>query len=182
MNIPYDLLHKWAKNSNNDKGGPKMSSHEQQKIADITKKRKYKVLYRGTVVSNKNMKSAFKIYTIPRLQSWTTNKKTAVMYATNKQNRNHKMVVFYTTTTTDKVKSYKLNNNVFSNRNIEVIVDRPVFKAFFDEKEYDPKINVYFVPIEFIESHNKQIVSNTKMKTNNIYQRISNVLFGKSFP
>ena len=54
MNIPYDLLHKWAKNSNNDKGGPKMSSHEQQKIADITKKRKYKVLYRGTFVSNKN--------------------------------------------------------------------------------------------------------------------------------
>ena len=85
--------------------------------------------------------------------------------------------MFYTTTTTDKVKSYKINNKIFSNRNIEIIVDRPVFKAYFDEKHYDSKRKIYFVPIEFIESHDKLIVpnSNKKEKNNTFLERIINM-------
>ena len=75
------------------------------------------------------------------------------------------------------MKSYKINNKIFSNRNIEIIVDRPVFKAYFDEKHYDSNRKIYFVPIEFIESHDKLIVpnSNKKEKNNTFLERIINM-------
>lgn len=184
-NFPFNALDKWSKMTDNGLAGPKISRADQQKIANITEKRKYKALYRGTVVSKENLKTPFKIFTIPRLQSWSTNKNTAIDYTNFMSNETHKKnkikVVFYTTTTTDKVKSYKLNNKIFSNRNIEVIVNRPVFKAYFDEKNYDSKKKIYFVPIEFIESHNEPIVPNSnKKETNNtFFRKIRKLMIGK---
>ena len=172
-NRVLNVLHRWALNgSNNDtKYGPKMSAQDQNEIAKLTKKTKYNALYRGTVVPKSDLQKKEKNYSINRLQSWTTNKKTAMNYATNfwvnNENRKRKSeqekVVFYTTETTDRVKSYNLKD-IFPNRNREVIVNRPVFKAIFEEKYYDGK--VYFVPIEFVKSHENPIVPNTNRKRN----------------
>jgi len=166
--VPYNLLKKWSVESND--GGPKMNSNDQQKIADITKKYRHKALYRGTVVSESDFKKGQVEYKIPRLQSWTTNKSTAEGYATNfwanNANKRYKAgkpkVVFVATnTSTRKVKSYILNDPAFANRDAEVIVNRPVFTAYFNEANYDYKKKVHYVPVEFIKSHTNRIVPNT---------------------
>lgn len=166
--IPYDLLKKWSLESSN--GGPKMSRINQNKIANITKKQRHKVLYRGSVVPQSDFKKGEVEYKIPRLQSWTTNKTTAKGYASNfwanNANRKYKAgkpkVVFVANnTSTKKVKSYILNDPAFANRNAEVIVNRPVFKAYFNEADYDYKDNIHYVPVEFIESHSDPIIPNS---------------------
>ena len=165
MKIPYDLLDKWSKIGNNGLG-PKMPRNGQEKIAKLAKSAKYNALYRGTVIKKAQTKNN-KLYTIPRLQSWTTNKNIAIEYATKngKSFFGDYYVVFYTDKNTNKIKSYKLNNQMFPNRNIEVIINRPIFRAKFSEKTFDN--GIFFVPIEFIKSHNNPIVPNSVMKNNN---------------
>lgn len=173
-NYEYPLLKKWLE-------GGKLTSTEQHKIANLTTYNKYnKPLYRGTVVSKSDYMKGEKDYKISGLQSWTTNNIAAKNYANESSNNNVnkvKVVFMANKNSTNKIKTYNVQGKGkgnFSNRNTEIIVNRPIFRADFYAAELQN--GIYYVPVEFIKSHKDQIVNKKTTTTLNYLKKLLNNL------
>lgn len=173
-NYEYPLLKKWLE-------GGKLTSTEQHKIANLTTYNIYNKLYRGTVVSKRDFNEGEKDYKISGLQSWTTNNTAAKNYANESSNNSSnkvKVIFMANANSTRKVKTYNVQGKGkgnFSNRNTEIIVNRPIFRADFYAAT--PLENgIYSVPVEFIKSHKDQIVNKKTTTTLNYLKKLLNNL------
>lgn len=155
-NDEYPLLKKWLK-------GEKLNSTDQHKIANLTTYNKYKTpLYRGTVVSESDLNEGTKYYKIPGLQIWTTNNKKAKKSANDSKKSLKKVRVVFMSNknSTNKIKTYNVQGKGkgnFSNRNTEIIVNRPIFIAYYNYAKIEN--GIYYVPVVFTESHKDPIVN-----------------------
>jgi hypothetical protein len=165
-----NLVKQWvAENGTNT--GPYMRQNKQQLMANEMTQVKQK-LYRGTVVNANTLKNKQCVqYSSSRLQSWTQNLNTATIYTLQRKTPgNSKVPVIFVGNTTDArvngldlqqvYKNYKVNN-ISTNKNIETVLNRPVYVAQF-QNAVKHKDGVYHVPVKFLYSHNNIIVSNKK--------------------
>ena len=150
----------------NPGGGPKLNSKTQKYISFHMKPldSSIKRLYRGTFVNKATLEKSMALYYIRTLQSWTTNRLTARVFASggkppNANNsskyKNKVPVIFVVDKISSKIRGINVAN--FENDPVpEIILNRPVYHAFFSRKY--KKNNIWHVPVKLYQSSRKEFV------------------------
>lgn len=146
-------------------GGPKMNKRLQYEIIEkyMTNEIHRKPLYRGLYVDDKIVKEKIpKIFAVRTLQSWSGDEFTARTYAiqpvhgNKKRHKGKTSVVFFGTKGLSKVRGVNILKHFGPNHINEVILDRPYFRAHF-ENQY-MKDGILYVPVQFFGSSERNIV------------------------
>lgn len=147
-------------------GGPRLDSKIQQFIARHTYavKPKVKRLFRGTYVNKDTIEKGQKMYLTRTLQSWTTNYFTARVFASggkppnardSKKWRKKVPIIFVTRKISPEVRGINVENVVEGDPTPEIVLNRPIYVAFYREAYL--RNNIIHVPVEIYNSSKKEI-------------------------
>lgn len=145
-------------------GGPKMDKRLQLNIIKhMTNEIHRKPLYRGLFVDDKIVQAKeARVFAVRTLQSWSGDEFTARSYAKEPIHGNKRRfqgktsVVFFGAKGLSKVRGLNLLKHFGPNHLNEVILDRPYFRAFFEEQYV--KDGIVYVPVEFFGTSKRNIV------------------------
>ena len=146
-------------------GGPRMNKRLQYFISKHMTNYIYrKPLFRGLFIDSKIVQAKSpRVFAIRTLQSWSGDKRTAMSYATQavhgdrRRVRGKSPVVFYGTKGLSKVRGINLTKHLGPNSINEIILDRPYFRAHFEEQTKGEH-GIVYVPVEFFGSSLRAIV------------------------
>lgn len=145
-------------------GGPKMNKDLQYYITKhMTNEIHRKPLYRGMFVDSKIVQAKEpRVFAVRTLQSWSGDVLTAKIYATQtihgsgRRYKGKTSVVFFGTKGLSKVRGINLQKHFGQNHLNEIILDRPYFRAHFENQVEED--GIVYVPVHFYGSSKRNIV------------------------